>query len=640
MSDALLQQALAAGALHSIDLHLARWLARTAGGGDADQLLAAALASQRTGAGDVCLDLNDFAARRPFEALPDLCAPPLADWREALLRWPIVGRPDQRAPLILDQADRLYLGRYFAYEQGVARSLRHRAAQWSRDVDLGLLGEGLTRLFGPLPAAASEPDWQRVAAAIAVLKPLCVISGGPGTGKTHTVAAILALLGQQALRQGRTLRVALAAPTGKAAARLTESIRNARAGLDPQLARLVVEPSSGTVQDAGTAQTLHRLLGFRPGRVRPRRHRDNPLHLDLLVVDEASMLDLPVMARLLDALPDTARLILLGDRDQLASVESGMILGDLCGQGRIPAYSQRMRRLLADYAGLPMAQPALQGDLFADEPADTPLGDCIALLRKSWRFRRDSGIGALAAAVNAGDVRGALAVADAGQDGVRRLELDADGLRRFLTDEFVPRYRGCLAAGAPQQVLRALGGFRLLCAVRSGPFGVEGVNALAESVLEQAGVIRRDGRAPYPGRPVMVTANDYGIGLYNGDIGIVLPDANGSSAPLSAAAGQGDALRVWFETEAGPRRITPGRLPAAQTVFAMTVHKAQGSEFDELVLILPPYPSRALSRELLYTGITRARKRVTLITPTARLAEAIASPVRRTSGLFDALWAS
>jgi exodeoxyribonuclease V alpha subunit len=231
-------------------------------------------------------------------------------------------------------------------------------------------------------------------------------------------------------------------------------------------------------------------------------------------------------------------------------------------------------------------------------------------------------------------------VADAGQDGVRRLELDADGLRRFLTDEFVPRYRGCLAAGAPQQVLRALGGFRLLCAVRSGPFGVEGVNALAESVLEQAGVIRRDGRAPYPGRPVMVTANDYGIGLYNGDIGIVLPDANGSSAPLSAAAGQGDALRVWFETEAGPRRITPGRLPAAQTVFAMTVHKAQGSEFDELVLILPPYPSRALSRELLYTGITRARKRVTLITPTARLAEAIASPVRRTSGLFDALWAS
>jgi exodeoxyribonuclease V alpha subunit len=352
------------------------------------------------------------------------------------------------------------------------------------------------------------------------------------------------------------------------------------------------------------------------------------------------MLDLPVMARLLDALPDTARLILLGDRDQLASVESGMILGDLCGQGRIPAYSQRMRRLLADYAGLPMAQPALQGDLFADEPADTPLGDCIALLRKSWRFRRDSGIGALAAAVNAGDVRGALAVADAGQDGVRRLELDADGLRRFLTDEFVPRYRGCLAAGAPQQVLRALGGFRLLCAVRSGPFGVEGVNALAESVLEQAGVIRRDGRAPYPGRPVMVTANDYGIGLYNGDIGIVLPDANGSSAPLSAAAGQGDALRVWFETEAGPRRITPGRLPAAQTVFAMTVHKAQGSEFDELVLILPPYPSRALSRELLYTGITRARKRVTLITPTARLAEAIASPVRRTSGLFDALWAS
>ncbi|MGB5834859.1 MAG: ATP-binding domain-containing protein, partial [Thiohalocapsa sp.] len=274
---------------------------------------------------------------------------------------------------------------------------------------------------------------------------------------------------------------------------------------------------------------------------------------------------------------------------------------------------------------------------------NSPLSDCIALLRESRRFGADSGIGALASAVNGADAGRVRAVADdPGLPDVRRLELNEDGLRGFLTTEFVPRWRAVIEAGRPLDVLRALSSFRLLCAVREGPFGVQGLNAMTESVLAAAGVIQPMGRTHYSGRPVMVTSNDYGIGLYNGDIGIVLPDADDAALAGSARAttptGSSPLLRVWFETDDGVRRIPCGRLPTAQTVFAMTVHKAQGSEFDDVILVLPPYPSRALTRELIYTGITRARRRVTLITPLARLDDAVSSPVRRTSGLFDALW--
>ncbi|TVQ90672.1 MAG: hypothetical protein EA400_05895, partial [Chromatiaceae bacterium] len=342
---------MATGALRPLDLHLSRWLVRLAGSGGAAQQLAAALVSLRTGAGDVCLDLARFAGTQPFPAVPGLQAPALADWCATLAAWSVVGAPGGApAPLVLD-GELLYLGRYHAAEQAVARGILALVRRPAPPVDRARLRAGLQRLFGPVPTAAGSdhtsaaaPDWQRSAAALAVLQRFCVISGGPGTGKTYTVARILALLAEAA---GGVLRIALAAPTGKAAARLTESIRAARAeaALDPALAALIPEQ----------AQTLHRLLGFRPGRERPRHHAGNPLHLDLLVVDEASMLDLTLMARLLAALPATARLILLGDREQLASVEAGMVLGDLCGRARVPCWSAPLRAALAETAGAPAA---------------------------------------------------------------------------------------------------------------------------------------------------------------------------------------------------------------------------------------------------------------------------------------------
>jgi exodeoxyribonuclease V alpha subunit len=636
--EALLEKAVEAGALRAVDLQLARRLGQVVGAATPEQLLAAALASRRTGAGDVCVDLGAVAGTAPFEALPELTAPALEDWREALSQWPAVAtagpEPIGPAPLVL-AGNRLYLGRYWAFERSVAERIAALAADWVPGVDRARLREGLRRLFARDGAAADadEPDLQQLAAAVAVLKRLSVISGGPGTGKTYTVTAILALLLEQAGSSGRLPRIALAAPTGKAAARLTESIRQARGRLPlpPGLAESIPDQ----------AQTLHRLLGSRPGRTRPRHHAGAPLHLDVLVLDEASMIDLPLMARLLDALPARARLILLGDRDQLASVESGMVLGDLCGRGRALHYSADMRAALAEVGVL--TEPAQdaggdpskrQLDLFGATAAPPAAGpaDSIVLLRRSWRFRGDSGIGALAAAVNAGDAAGVRSVLEASHPDVRHLELDESGLRRLIREELVPRHGQSLASGVPADVLAALGRWRVLCAVRDGAFGVAGINRMMELALESAGVIRRDGAMHYAGRPLMVTRNDYGVGLYNGDVGIVL---RGDDAVTDTA---GDGLRAWFEGDDGPRRVLTGRLPAAETVFAMTVHKAQGSEYDEVYLILPPHESRAATRELLYTGITRTRGRVTLITPIERLLDACARPVSRLSGLYEALW--
>ncbi len=603
----LLQTAVGLGALRAVDYHFARHLAELAGEEDPLLLLAAALVSHRVGEGDVCIDLADCADFPLFQidALAGRIRVPLSDeWVRSLRRWPVVGQPGERAPLILDDKARLYLGRYWHFEHLLVQALQKRTRGWAPELDRERLRQGLVRLF----PQSQQIDWQRIAAAVALLQPFCVISGGPGTGKTRTVTSILALLAEQAGRVPP--RIALAAPTGKAAARLTESIRTAKRELplDVQTARLIPEETV----------TLHRLLGFRPGRANPRHGPDNPLHLDVLVVDEASMVDLPLMARLLDALPERARLILLGDKDQLASVEAGMVLGDICGRGVPIRYSDSLCAALMKIANVAL-----------DPGADFAAGisDHIVMLRKSWRFAESSGIGALARAVNLGEAEKAIVVLeDAAYPDVSLVAPQHKALNELIVDWVIPAYREVAGSPDPATALQALNRMRVLCAVRAGPYGVQNLNTQIEQALEAEGLIKRTGDI-YAGRPVMVSSNDHAQRLYNGDVGLLLPDVS-----------SGGALRVFFETSEGIRRVLPSRMPPHETVYAMTVHKSQGSEFDQVLLVLPEEQSRVVTRELVYTGITRAKRQVIILAAAENLQQAAGKPLVRSTGLYDALW--
>nr|WP_199066522.1 exodeoxyribonuclease V subunit alpha [Chromobacterium sp. ASV5] len=525
-------------------------------------------------AGHVCLPL----AHRPE--------------RKALRGCALVGRPGEYAPLILDAAGRLYFARHWFDEERLAQGLARLAAPQPLPDPAAL--RGLLRRLFPEPGGP-RPDRQQLAAALAARQRLMVISGGPGTGKTTTVVKLLALL---ASLSPRPLVMAMAAPTGKAAARLSESVRNARERLDIDAGARRQLPQQ--------AQTLHRLLGLRPGAVTPRHHAGNPLPLDVLVVDEASMIDLALMARTVEALPSQARLILLGDRDQLSSVEAGAVLGELCGDIR---YRPETLAWLASVCG---------DSLPATPAPDSQLGDCVALLTHSHRFGADSGIGELARLVNAGagPASWRLLLDEAYPDVSRQAGLsDAEALALRQ-----PYWDAVAAGGEPDALQTAFSGFMLLAAERRQ---VADFNQRAENLLERAG-LKPAGRDWYPGRPVMISENDYGLGLFNGDIGFTVAREQG--------------LRVAFPGENGQwREFAPGRLPAHDTVYAMTVHKSQGSEFDQVWLQLPPQAGNALNRALVYTAITRARRRFAAQGEEAVWLRGVESAPRRDSGLAERL---
>ncbi len=549
-------------------------------------LLAAALCCEALSAGDVCLPLQRFAGRRPWPEV-DLSLPALATWRAQLEASPLIGTSDEYAPLTL-VGDRLYLARYQAYELQLAEQLLARASD-APEVDEA-------RLFA---FNQQRPDWQRLAAAQAVRRRLAVISGGPGTGKTTTVVRLLAALLEQP--GGERLAIGLAAPTGKAAARMAEAIRNAKAEL----------PVSDAVKEAlpDEARTLHRLLGSRGDSPRVRHDAANPLALDVLVVDEASMVDLALMAKLVVALPPKARLILLGDKDQLAAVEAGAVFAELCeGRGFDAGAASELERITG--------QPV---------PVETPrsrLGDAVVLLTHSHRFAGDSGIGELARRINAGDAKGTVALL---QEGRADLAWNATPGATALIERLEQGYGGYLQAaqqGDPGPAFEAFNGFRALTAQREGPFGVTGINeALETRFRRRLGVPARE--RWYPGRAVMVRQNDYALGLFNGDIGLCLKTEQG--------------LRVFFEGDDGYRGFAPARLPSHDSAFAMTVHKSQGSEFTEVLLALPDQPSPLLTRALFYTGITRAKRRVEIWALPARLAEAVSTRAERAAGLAERL---
>jgi exodeoxyribonuclease V alpha subunit len=583
-----------------LDRHFGRFISRFAIADKEAVLAAATLASRATSNGDVCIDL----ARHAELAFPEygFTTPPLAQWSAALRACPAVGKSGDMRPLVLDDEHRLYLYRYWQYEMRLAEALRARAIDEDA-VDIEKLRAGLERLF-PDPHDAE----QKHAAAMAVLRRLCVITGGPGTGKTYTVVKILALLAEQA--RGRKLAVALAAPTGKAAARVQEAVRGAMQRLE----------FSDAVRDCipAEAYTLHRLLGARPDSVYYRHGRDNPLALDVLVVDEASMADLALMAKLMDALPPRARLILLGDKDQLASVEAGAVLGDICaGAGVSTSFAARFERVTAQSTVVTVVAEA------------SPLGDSIAFLERSYRFAADTGIGKLATLVNKGSAEALqLLKSNAHRDIVWHSGSRRD-LNAFISGAVAEKLASYLDAVrsrmAPAEIFERFNAFRVLCAHRSGAFGAVTLNRMIETALLEQGMIDAR-RVWYPGRPIMVMRNDYNLQLFNGDVGIALEDEDG-------------ALRVHFpRTEGGMRTLAPVRLPEHESVYAMTIHKAQGSEFGCVVIILPDELSRVMSRELIYTGITRARNRVEVWGDEDVLRQAIARGLVRASALRQRLW--
>lgn len=598
---------LAAGVLSPLDVEFGALTQRLDPAHDPLVAATAALVSRATQAGHVCLDLARATSLRLASPLGDEFSAELPkpdEWRTTLAHNALVSDGTRTTPLVL-VGSRVYLHRYFAYEQRLKANLERRLTDNRVALDANT-GARLLELF---PNSESG-DLQRRAACLACLHRFSVISGGPGTGKTTTVAKVLALLGWQFDGRGEPIRLQLLAPTGKAATRLAESLEAGLAALSlpPQLREaLRVAPS-----------TIHRALGYQPRT--PTRFRHNthsPLLANVIVVDEAAMVDLSLMTKLCEAVSPSAHLILLGDRDQLASVEAGAVFGDLFDASSGAAYSAAVSGELERVLGETVA---------VSSDAAPAIADCTIHLEKSYRYSEHGGIAQLARAVRAGDVTAAERALVA--DDVRFLELPEDthldesteaALRQCIRDGFA-RLRD---ASTPETRLAALGEFRLLSPHRRGTLGVEGLNSLAESVTSAKPALGRD--SVYAGQPILISENDYQAELYNGDVGII-------------DHGRGGKLGAFFPDGPGLRHLSLARLPAHSTVYAMTIHKSQGSEFERVVVVLPHHSSPLLSRELLYTGITRAKKHVTLVASRASLRAAIEQRVERCSGLREALW--
>ncbi|MBZ0335374.1 exodeoxyribonuclease V subunit alpha [Marinobacter sp. AL4B] len=665
--------------------------------------LLAALISHQVGRGHVCIDLAtlladaDSTLSLPPEE-PSSGAPPVVDKLNpgvtldlhhlkpadllaritlsgcvsALSESFAVSDGSRISPLILTDG-RLYLRRLWRYEQRISEGILQRLALPSAVAEpdspaARTLSQALNTLFKP----NEDTDYQKLACALAARNRFSVITGGPGTGKTTTVvkllAALQAIAGESPERAGRKYRIRLAAPTGKAAARLNESIAGAVNKLPlPEL------PGGLQQDDIPTkVTTLHRLLGSRPDSRKFRHHQDNPLMVDILVIDEASMVDVDLMASVFDALPAQAQLILLGDKDQLASVDAGAVLGELCQRAYAGHYTPETSAWLAAMTGTPLPEALIDAKGLA-------LDQAVAMLRKSYRFEEGSGIRALSEAVNNSAVDNSMrqnmwragfddviwlngdtpkpdldttlqkicqhavtgtpeAFRNAGQGRVvNNKELAAPvGYHHYLT--MMNGHR--LTADSPRedwdalalQVLTAFNDFQILCALRRGPWGVDGLNERVEEHLRTQHLIKEQ-HPWYHGRPVLITGNDYNLGLMNGDIGItfrVTWDRDANGMPIESrlvAFPSGDGTQ-------GIRWIAPSRLQQLETVYAMTVHKSQGSEFIHTCLVLPDRLSPVMTKELVYTGITRARHWFSLITGDAQvLSEAVNQRVVRASGL-------
>jgi exodeoxyribonuclease V alpha subunit len=556
--------------LSNLDTHFADFIVRIDRHPGNDLWWGAALASYAARHGHSCFNLCDAPdhAAFPLQLAPQKQPPPdTILWQESLKQCDTVGVPGEYTPLVLDQAGRLYLHRCWGYEQQVASGILSRSHHLL--VHQAGLEEALDRYF---PIQHGAVDLQRSAAKMALTRRFSVISGGPGTGKTATVARILALLLEMA--GDSPPEIVLAAPTGKAALRLHQSIMHAAS--HPALS----DELRGSMPTA--VSTIHRLLGVQTRNGGFRHNRDKRLTCDILVVDEASMVDLQLMAALLEALRDDARVILLGDRNQLASVEAGAVLADIC-----------------------------DGALQAAVP--------VTQLTKSYRFGEHSGIAALSLLINSGKGTAAAALAQSGEypDVVWRRLPTGKAFDEAFTTAVRDDCLCCTGAESPAEALAQLNSFRVLSPLRSGPYGIENLNRLCLSVVKSDAKTARM-------MPVMISGNNYELGLFNGDTGVVVESEGGCTA--------------WFENQdGGLRHLSAIRLPPVETAFAVTVHKSQGSEFDRVLLILPDHLSEVLCRELLYTAVTRACRSIEIWGSEEVFCQAIEKRTVRTSGLGDRL---
>ena len=600
------------GHLRTLDHALAQSLRRLDRDTPDAVLAAAALASLAVAKGHAGVRLG--AADALVEA--EIAWPDADAWTRQLAasRW--VDTPDDatavadpHAPLVLE-GGLLYLRRYREYERALALGLQRIATQPVPEAGI----EPLALLFARLFPQATHDDRQARAAALALRHALLLVTGGPGTGKTTTTARLLVLLVAQALHAGRASpRIALAAPTGRAAERMAESVRQAvqalaAMGVDADL--LAALPTSGT--------TLHRLLGTIPDSPRFRHDGDNPLPFDVVVVDEASMIDLPLMAKLVDAVASGTRLVLLGDPDQLPSVEAGDVLAAILGA---VGEGDAMERGDVDVLR-PLLGDADSTSVLAQEGGEARFPGIRVHLQRGWRQSEALDLAPLAAAVREGDADAALAQLRAGTlSNVHFHEGLADPLE-LQRDDLLAHFRALGHAATPADALAQSTRLRLLTAVREGPQGARTLNARIERLLAEGGGAGRAPQGHFQGQLLIVTENSYRHRLFNGDIGVCMRDAAGT-------------LVAWFPgDDAGhPRAFHPAALPAHDSAFAMTVHKAQGSEFDTVWLLLPARGNRVLSRELVYTGITRARRALHVAGSEAVIREALARHAGRWSGL-------
>ncbi len=606
------------GYLSEIDVHFGKFITGLDKKDHPDVFIAAALVSRATGDGDGYLDLNSIT-RKPI--LLDINeenkfkSPKLLGWLKTLRQSRTVGRPGEFRPLILDDKNRLYLYRYWDYENRLSSAIKSRIKEDIQGVDISILKNSLNRLF-----TSNETDqfnWHKVAGVIAAYKKFCVITGGPGTGKTFTTAKILALLLEQARKDKPN--ILLAAPTGKAAARIKESINAAKNTLN----------CSDDIIDAipSEAYTIHRMLKTIPGSPYFYHNAENPLAADIVVVDEVSMVDLALMSKLLSAVKNDARIILIGDKDQLASVETGFVMADICDKDNIHLFSEHFYK---QFEKLTQCKMEVSSKQLKNNPG---LYDCMVVLKKSYRFTDASGIGECSRAVNNGKFIETFSILKNYPDQINWKKVSGpNDLSIALPKEVVNGYSDYLNCRDPHRALELFNRFRILCAVKFGALGVIEINRLAEEILNRNDLIELDNISTYPwykGRPVLITRNDYNLELFNGDIGITMPEPDS----------EGKDLYVYFSSASGkPRRFLPHRLPEHETAYAMTVHKSQGSEFETVLLILPNQDYPVLTRELLYTGFTRAKNHISIWGREEIIKTSILRKISRNSGLKDALW--